>query len=189
MKWAIIAVCALLCIAVIIIFFPIVVRNGLIDLDETRTEAWSQIDVQLQRRADLVPNLVATVKGYASHEDKIFTGIAEARSRMLAARTPTTKAAAAGALSSVLGRLLAISENYPQLKADSTFIRLQDELAGTENRISVARIRYNSTVKTYNAAIRKFPGHLFAPDMGLEKGEFFEPPEGQNIRDVPEVSF
>ncbi|MBN2302541.1 MAG: LemA family protein [Lentisphaerae bacterium] len=181
---------AILVAAVVaLLLFPVMVKNGLIDKQENMIEAWSQIDTQLQRRADLVPNLVATVKGYASHEEKIFLEVAEARSRLLAAGSPEAKAQASSFMSGALGRLLAISENYPQLKADSTFIRLQDELAGTENRISVARTRYNNAVKIYNSAIRKFPGNLFAPGMEMEKAEYYEPPSLESLQTPPEVKF
>jgi len=172
-----------------ILLVPIVVKNGLIDKQETVAEAWSQIETQLQRRGDLVPNLVTTVKGYAAHEEKIFTEVAEARSRLIAAGGPSAKAQASSVLSGMLGRLLAVSESYPQLKADSTFIRLQDELAGTENRISVARTRYNKSVKIFNAAIRKFPGSMFAPGMGLESAEYYSPPAVEALQTPPEVTF
>ncbi len=167
--------------------FAVSVKNGLIEKDESTTEAWSQIDTQLKRRADLIPNLVSTVKGYAAHESKIFTDIAESRSKLLNAKDPAAKAAASAGLDQVIGRLLAVAERYPDLKASSNFIRLQDELAGTENRVAVARTRYNKAVKAYNAAIRKFPGSLFAGGMGLEKKEYFDAPE--SAESVPEVKF
>lgn len=176
-------------LGVIVAGWTISARNGLIELDETTSKGWQDIGVQLERRADLVPNLVGTVKGYAAHEKEIFTAVAEARSRLLAAKSPTEKAAADQTLGSALGRLLAIGENYPQLKADTVFLRLQDELAGTENRIAVARTRYNAAVKTYNAAIRKFPGSLFAPGLDLERRDYYEVPEGKAVTDVPQVQF
>jgi len=188
MKWLGIIV-GLLILVGIVIMFPITVKNRLIDLDESVREAWSQIDTQLQRRADLVPNLVSTVKGYAAHEKEVFIAVADARSKLLAARSPATKAAASGLLNGALGRLMAISENYPQLKADTSFVRLQDELTGTENRIAVVRMRYNKSVKDFNAAIRKFPGSLFADDLELTKAEYYEPPANLNIDVVPEVQF
>ncbi len=166
------------------------IRNGLIGKDETVKEQWSQIDTQLQRRADLIPNLVSTVKGYAKHEEKIFTDVAEARSKLLGAGGPATKAEASAQLNSALGRLLAIAENYPQLKASENFIRLQDELAGTENRIAVARTRYNTAVRDFNASIRQFPGSLFAPGLELKRAEFFEPPAGRAaVEKAPQVQF
>lgn len=176
--------------ALIAIGWGISVKNGLIAADEEVNDQWSQIDTQLQRRIDLIPNLVATVKGYAAHEEKIFTGIAEARSKLLAAQGPQQKAEASAAVTGSLGRLLAVAENYPELKANENFIRLQDELAGTENRIAVARGRYNKSVKAFNRDIRQFPGSLFAPGMGLEKREYFEPPAGHAaVEKAPEVKF
>lgn len=165
-------------------------RNSLIAADEEVSGQWAQIDTQLQRRVDLIPNLVAAVKGYAAHEEKIFTGIAEARSRLLAAKGPEAKAAASAEVTGALGRLLAVAENYPQLKANENFVRLQDELAGTENRIAVARGRYNQAVKAYNRAIRQFPGSLFAPGLGLEKRGYFDPPAPRERLDAaPTVKF
>jgi LemA protein len=164
-------------------------KNGLIDRDEAVQASWAQIETQLQRRADLIPNLVATVKGYANHEQEIFTEIANARSQLLSAKGVSEKASANSVLSGALGKLLAISEAYPTLKADSSFVRLQDELAGTENRITVARTRYNDSVKIYNAAIRKFPGSLFASDMGLEPAEHYNPPNIDTIEQPPTVEF
>ena len=182
-------VAILVVLGLIAVAFPIIVKNGLIEKDESMNEAWSQIDTQLQRRADLVPNLVSTVKGYAAHEKEIFTAVAEARSKLIAAKSPSMKAAASGLLNGALGRLLAISENYPQHKADTSFVRLQDELAGTENRIAVARTRYNKSVKLYNAAIRKFPGSIFADKLDMTKAEYYEPPAALNVDTVPEVKF
>ncbi len=176
-------------LAIISVAFPIKVKNGLIDKDETVKESWKQIETQLQRRADLVPNLVSTVKGYATHESEIFTAVAEARSKLLAAKGPQETGIASGLLNGAMGKLLAISENYPNLKADTSFIRLQDELAGTENRIAVVRTRYNKNVKIYNASIRKFPGSLFAGKMGLKKAEYYEPPNVQSLQTPPEVKF
>lgn len=180
---------AVIIVLIIIFVFPIMVKNGLIDKDESVSEGWKQIDTQLQRRADLIPNLLATVKGYAEHEKEVFTSVADARSKLLSARGPKATAAASGILNGALGRLMAISEKYPDLKANTNFIRLQDELAGTENRIAVARTRYNRLVKTFNAAIRKFPGHLFADKLDLEKAEYYEPPNKAAIQTVPEVKF
>lgn len=163
------------------------VRNGIITKQESVKEQWSQIDTQLQRRADLIPNLVSTVKGYAAHEETIMTEVAAARSRLLSASTPVEKSEADGALTSALGRLLMIAENYPNLKADQNFIRLQDELAGTENRVAVARTRYNEAVKRYNASIRTFPGNVLA--SGFERAEYFQSAPGKNVQDVPAVKF
>lgn len=177
-------------VILIAVFASISIRNGLIDRDESVKAAWSQIDTQLQRRTDLIPNLVNTVKGYAAHEDKIFSEVSEARSRLLAAQGPAAKAEAGAKMESALGRLLAIAENYPNLKANENFIRLQDELAGTENRIAVARTRYNDTARGFNAGIRKFPGSLFAPGLGLAPAEYFQPPEGTaSVQKPPAVKF
>ena len=170
-------------------------RNALIALDEDVNEAWSNIDTDLQRRNDLIPNLVATVKGYATHEEEVFTGIADARGRLAGASTMQEKAEADAALTAGLGRLLAIAENYPELKANEGFLRLQDELAGTENRIKVTRKRYNEDVKRYNRTIRQFPGSLFAGNLpfvglNLEQRDYFEPPQGHEaVVIAPKVEF
>ena len=170
-------------------------RNALIALDEDVNEAWSNIDADLQRRNDLIPNLVATVKGYATHEEEVFTGIADARGRLAGATTMQEKAEADAALTTGLGRLLAIAENYPELKANEGFLRLQDELAGTENRIKVTRKRYNEDVKKYNRTIRQFPGSLFAGNLpfvglNLEQRDYFEPPQGHEaVVIAPKVQF
>jgi LemA protein len=177
-------------VAIIVIAVMIIsVRNNLIALDESVDEAWAQIETQLQRRMDLIPNLVKTVKGYAKHEKEVFTAVSEARSKLLNAKTPSQKAEADSLMGQTLGRLLAIAEKYPELKADNSFIRLQDELAGTENRIAVARNRYNSIVKKYNAKIRQFPGSMFAPGLGLEKREYFRTEDHKKAMQVPQVEF
>ena len=155
MKNVLIVLGVIVAAAAIGAIWVISVKNGLIAADEEVNGHWSQIDTQLQRRVDLIPNLVATVKGYAKHEEKIFTGIADARSKLLAAKGPEEKAAASAEVTGALGRLLAIAENYPALRANENFVRLQDELAGTENRIAVARGRYNNAVKEYNRKIRQ----------------------------------
>lgn len=188
MKQVLIGLGVIVVLGLMVAGWAISARNGLIELDETVTKGWKDIGVQLERRTDLIPNLVSTVKGYAAHEKEIFTAVAEARSRLLAAKSPAETAQADQALTSALGRLLAIGENYPQLKADTVFVRLQDELAGTENRIAVARTRYNDASKRYNAAIRKFPGSLFAPGLGLERRDYYEVPEGKSM-EVPKVEF
>ena len=170
-------------------------RNSLIALDEDVNASWSNIDADLQRRNDLIPNLVATVKGYATHEEEVFTGIADARGRLAGATTMQEKAEADAALTTGLGRLLAIAENYPELKANEGFLRLQDELAGTENRIKVTRKRYNEDVKRYNRTIRQFPGSLFAGNLpfvglNLEQRDYFEPPQGHEaVVIAPKVEF
>lgn len=170
--------------------FFIVSYNGLIQKDETVKQAWSDIDAQLQRRAELIPNLVSTVKGYAAHEEKIFTQVAQARENLVKAATPADKAAADAELTTAVGRLLAIAESYPELKAADAFVRLQDELAGTENRIAVARTRYNEAVKVYNAAIRGIPGSFYAKSLKLEPAAFYEvPADHAPVEVVPEVQF
>ncbi len=176
--------------AIVVLVSAVSIRNGLIAKDEGVSAAWSQIDAQLQRRADLIPNLVSTVKGYAVHEESIFAEVADARSRLIAAPGPAAKAEAGAALESALGRLLAIAESYPELKANTNFIRLQDELAGTENRIAVARTRYNDAARDYNMAIRQFPGSFFAPGLGLEAAEYFQPRGGTaGVLEPPKVEF
>jgi LemA protein len=161
--------------------------NRLVKSEENVTGAWSQVENVLQRRADLIPNLVATVKGYAAHEKEVFTEIADARSRLLAARDPAEAEAANTRLESALGRLLMIAEAYPELKANENFIRLQDELAGTENRIAVERKRYNDAVLAYNNRVRRFPTNLVASVTGFERKAYFEAKEGSD--QVPEVEF
>src|SRR5215468_11651516 len=138
------------------------VRNTLVTKNESVKSTWSQVDVVLQRRADLIPNLVETVKGFAKQEQTVFGDIAKARSALLSAGSPSEKIAANNQLDGALGRLLAVVENYPQLKSNENFMRLQDELAGTENRISVARKRYNDTLQDYNTYVQQFPASLFA---------------------------
>lgn len=162
-------------------------RNRIVAMDEDINGKWAQVDNALQRRADLIPNLVATVKGYAAHEQGILTEIADARSRLIGAGSQSEKAAAAGQLEGALSRLLVVVENYPQLKADTNFLKLQDELAGTENRLSVERMRYNESVQAYNAFIRRFPASIVAGMMNAEKRTYFEISEG--AREVPKVDF
>lgn len=162
--------------------------NSLVRLREDAKAAWAQVENQFQRRNDLIPNYVNTVKGYARHEREIFTQIAEARGRLMAAGgTMAERAKADAAFSAALGRLMAIAEAYPQLKADQNFLRLQDELAGTENRIAVERKRYNDLVNEYNKRILYFPGNLIAGMFGFVRMEFFRPaPEATA---VPKVEF
>jgi LemA protein len=162
-------------------------RNRLVTLEESIDAAWSEIDNQLQRRSDLIPNLVATVKGYAAQEERIFTQISEARAKLAGAQSVPESAQGYNELQSALGRLLVIVERYPDLKANANFIRLQDELAGTENRIAVARKRYNDSVRIFNTKIRRFPASTIARRMGFVKREYFEIEEG--AREVPEVDF
>lgn len=161
--------------------------NGIIGLDESINEKYSQIQVQLQRRNDLIPNLVSTVKGYAAHETEVFDAVSDARARLAGASTPEETIAADGELASALGRLLAISEAYPELKSNENFLSLQDELAGTENRIGVARKDYNEAVRDYNVKIRSFPANIFAGMFGFEKKDMFEAAAG--AENVPSVNF
>src|SRR3954462_1524870 len=163
-------------------------KNTLVSKNEGVKSARSQVDVVLQRRADLIPNLVETVKGYAKQEQTVFGDIAKARSALLSAGTPQQKIAANGQLDGALGRLLLIVENYPQLKSNENFLRLQDELAGTENRIAVERRRYNDTLQDYNTYVQQFPNSLFAPGMGFKPNNaYFAATEGS--REVPKVNF
>ena len=161
--------------------------NAMVTMDENINGAWAQVENVLQRRYDLIPNLVETVKGYAAHESEVLIQITEARSRVGGAGVPAERMQAEGELSSALSRLMMVVENYPQLKANENFIRLQDELAGTENRIAVERGRYNDTVKIYNAYIRRFPASALAGMFNFERHEFFEAPEAAQT--VPQVKF
>ncbi len=162
-------------------------RNALIAAEENIASSWAEVDNQLQRRSDLIPNIVATVKGFASHEKEVFTNIANARSRLAGASSVSEKAEGYNQLQSALSRLLVVVENYPQLKSDSNFLKLQDELAGTENRLTVARKRYNDQVKVFNTKIRMFPASIIASSMGLEKKDYFEVSE--TARQAPKVEF
>ncbi|MGI6486151.1 MAG: LemA family protein [Tepidanaerobacteraceae bacterium] len=161
--------------------------NSLVSLDENVNSMWSQIDNQLQRRADLIPNLVETVKGYAAHEESIFNEVTRAREKLITAQGVEDKARAESELSGALSRLLAIVENYPNLKADANFRQLADELAGTENRIAVARMDYNNAVQLYNSRIRRFPTVVIAGMFGFEKRDYFEAEEG--AEQAPKVDF
>ncbi len=163
-------------------------RNEMVRKRETVNAAWSQVDVVLQRRADLIPNLVETVKGFAAHEEKVFGDIAAARAALIGAKNPQEKIAANGQLDSALGRLLVVVENYPQLRSNENFLRLQDELAGTENRIAVERRRYNETVQDYNTYISLFPNNIVASMSGFTRNDaYFKADEGS--RQAPKVNF
>ncbi len=163
-------------------------RNTLVTKNEAVKAAWSQVDIVLQRRADLIPNLVETVKGFALQEQTVFGDIAKARSALLSAGTPQQKIAANGQLDGALGRLLVVVENYPQLKSNENFLRLQDELAGTENRIAVERKRYNDTLQDYNTYVQMFPNNVFAGWAGFQPNRaYFAATE--ESRQVPKVSF
>jgi LemA protein len=163
-------------------------RNQMVTKNEAVKSAWAQVDVVLQRRADLIPNLVETVKGFAAQEQTVFHDIAAARSALLGAQTPADKIAANGQLDGALGRLLLIVENYPQLKSNENFLRLQDELAGTENRIAVERKRYNDTLQDYNTFIGLFPNNIFAGWAGFQRNNaYFAASEAS--REAPKVQF
>ncbi len=182
----------LLIVIALLILVPlgmyISVKNTLVAKNEAVKSAWSQVDVVLQRRADLIPNLVETVKGIAKQEQTVYGEIAQARSQLLSASTPADKIAANQRLDGALGRLLAIAENYPQLKSNENFLRLQDELAGTENRIAVERKRYNDTLQDYNTYVQQFPGSIFAERAGFKPNTaYFAASEGS--RTVPKVNF
>jgi LemA protein len=163
-------------------------KNQMVTLNEQVKSNWAQVDVVLQRRADLIPNLVATVKGFAQHEEKVFGDIAAARSALLNAKTPADKIAANGEVSSALGRLLALQENYPQLKSNENFLKLQDELAGTENRIAVERKRYNDSIQAYNTYIGQFPNSVFAGWAGFQRNNDYFAADAAS-KEVPKVSF
>jgi LemA protein len=163
-------------------------RNQMVAKQEGVQEQWSNVQAQLQRRADLIPNLVATVKGYATHEETVFADVDKARESLLAARDPQGKIQANNQLDGALGRLLAIAENYPNLKANENFLELQDQLEGTENRIAVERQRYNDAVRDYNTYIRQFPNSIWAGMAGFRTNNaYFEAnPASQN---APQVKF
>ena len=161
--------------------------NGLVSANEQVTGQWSQVENQLQRRNDLIPNLVNTVKGYAAHETQVYADVANARAKLAGARNVADAAAASGELDGAVSRLLAIAENYPDLKSNTNFLQLQDELAGTENRIAVARRDYNQSVQTFNAKIKSFPTNILAGMFGFTDRDYFKADEG--AKTVPQVKF
>lgn len=188
MKTGLIVIVVLVLIALVAFGQYVGVRNTLVTKNEAVKAAWSQVDIVLQRRADLIPNLVETVKGIAGQEQKVFGDIAAARSRLLSANGPADKIAANQQLDGAIGRLLAVVENYPQLKSNENFLRLQDELAGTENRIAVERKRYNDTLQDYNTYVQKFPNNIYAGWAGFKSNEaYFAATE--ESRQVPKVNF
>ena len=163
-------------------------RNEMVRLNEQVKSNWAQVDVVLQRRADLIPNLVETVKGFAAQEQTVFHDIAQARAALLGAHSPEEKIAANRQLDGALGRLLLVVENYPQLKSNENFLRLQDELAGTENRIAVERKRYNDSVQAYNTYLGLFPNNIFARWAGFQRNSaYFE--ASPTSREAPKVQF
>jgi LemA protein len=183
------AVLGVLLVVVLMVFGSYVsARNQMVSKDQVVKASWSEVDVQLQRRADLIPNLVETVKGFTKEESTVFGDIANARAGMLNAQGPAAKIAANGQLDSALGRLLALSENYPQLRSSDQFMRLQDELAGTENRIGVARGRYNKALQEYNTFVLQFPNSIWAGMAGFKTNDaYFNASPG--AQQVPAVKF
>src|ERR1700704_825066 len=161
--------------------------NKFVGQEEAIKAQWAQVENQLQRRNDLIPNLVETTKGFAQHEESVYKDIADARSQLLSAKSPDETIAAANRQTSALGRLLAVVENYPQLKANEQFNRLMDELAGTENRLAVARQRYNEAVQQYNTSRRQFPANITAKLFGFKEYPFFQAPA--EAKQVPKVNF
>lgn len=175
-------------VALITVLGLIASYNNIVSLHESIAAKWAQVDNQIQRRADLIPNLVNTVKGYAAHEKTVFEDVTKARSQWAGARTVDEKAAAAGTMDSALARLIAVAENYPQLKADGTFLRLMDELSGAENRVAVERMRYNEAVRGFNVTVRRFPGNIVARVFGYKPAtEYFRAEE--RAKEVPQVVF
>jgi len=181
--------CLVVIIVVAIILFSAVkgIYNDLVTRDENVNNSWSQVENQLKRRFDLIPNLVETVKGFAKQERDVLIGVTEARASVGQAQTPAEQMAANNELSSALSRLMVVVEQYPQLKSDQNFLKLQDELAGTENRIAVERRRYNDTVTELNQKIRSFPTVLFAGLLGFEKRDYFDTPAAEEA--APKVDF
>jgi LemA protein len=161
--------------------------NEMVAMRESIEAAWAQVGNQLQRRNDLIPNLVEVTKGYAAHEREIFEAIANARARMIAGGSRDDQIAAATQMTGALGRLLALAESYPALKADAQFARLSDELAGTENRIAVERMRYNDAVRAYNTYIQRVPQVVYASSLGFKQEKYFQPEEA--AKQVPKVDF
>ncbi|MCC6346435.1 MAG: LemA family protein [Nitrospirales bacterium] len=186
-KVAVGIVAALVALAVIIGGWVIGQYNRVIAMDEQVKAQWAQVDNQLKRRYDLIPNLVETVKGYAAHEKGIFENIAQARTQYFQAKTPAEKIQASQQLEGFLSRLLVLRETYPQLKANESFLKLQDSLEGTENRISVERKRYNEAVQALNAYRRSFAGRFIAALAGVDEAKYFETPAAE--REAPKVNF
>jgi LemA protein len=181
-------VLVILGVIVVVALLLVALYNRLVRLRNRVDNAWAQVEVQLKRRWDLIPNLVETVKGYAAHERETFEAVTQARARAQQAGTPAEAAQAEGILGAALGRLLAVAEDYPELQADENFRQLQTELAETENRVAVSRQVYNDTVLTYHNSIQTFPGVVFAGPFGFTMREFFEVEE-EAQREAPSVAF
>jgi LemA protein len=184
MSWVAVVV---IVVVVLLLLFLVLLYNGLVQKRNRVGNAWAQIDVQLKRRHDLIPNLVETVKGYAAHERGTFEAVTQARAQAAGAQTPAAAAAAENVLTQALGRLFAVAEAYPELKANQNFLELQAQLQDTEDKIAISRQVYNDTVLTYNNAIQVFPAVLFAGALGFGPREFFAADEGD--REAPAVSF
>jgi len=178
-------------ILLVVVLIPgcmyVTLRNRMVDLDEGAITAWAQVETVLQRRYDLIPNLVNTVKGYAKHEKELLENVTRLRSQWGAAKTVDQKIQASSQLEGFLGRLMVVMERYPDLKANQNFLALQDELTGTENRIAVERRRYNEAVRAYNSTIRRFPGNVVASMSGFERREPFE--AAAAAAEAPKVEF
>lgn len=196
MKKSTITIIAIIGILAILVVWGISAYNGMVSMDENVSTKWAQVETQYQRRSDLIPNLVNTVKGYATHEQSTLEGVVEARSKATQVTvdpnnlTPEAIARyqkAQGEIGSALGRLLAITENYPDLKANQNFLELQAQLEGTENRITVARREFNEAAQEYNTTIRRFPRSIFAAMFGFDKRPYFEAQEGADV--APRVEF
>lgn len=188
MKGILVGLGVVVLIAILVIMGFAGVYNSIVSKHEAITAKWAQVENQLQRRNDLIPNLVNTVKGYAAHEKTVLEDITNARSQWAKAGSAEEKVEAAGAIDRALGRLLLVVENYPDLKADQTFLKLMDELSGTENRIAVERMRYNEAVRDYNVTVRMFPGNIVAGMFGYKPAaEYFKAEE--KAKSVPEVKF
>ena len=186
-KWIVLGV-------IVLVFFMLVswiigMYNGLVSLDQGVKQYWAQVETQLQRRYDLIPNLMNTVKGYAKHEKDVFIQVTEARAKIGSAKSVNDKVAASNAMESAIARLLVVVENYPQLKASANFIALQDELAGTENRISVVRMRYNEMVQTYNTTAKSIPTVFFVKMFGFDAEKAFFKTSSEAAKEAPKVTF
>ncbi len=187
--WIVLGVVGVLVLGAFMVFSSYVsAKNEMVAKDQNVKSMWSEVDVQLERRADLIPNLVETVKGFTKEESTVFGDIANARAGMLNAQGPQAKIAANGQLDSAIGRLLLLTENYPQLRSSEQFMRLQDELSGTENRIGVARKRYNDAIQDYNTFILQFPNSIWAGMAGFKQNDAYFT-ASPTAREVPAVKF